>query len=164
MNTIIFKLKRAFQSSLRVTRPLLALHGLTAARFDMLYAIELEGRSGLAQSQLRRVLGVTAPTVSRMLRSLQDLGLVTRQRSRSDARQVLVKLTVAGLARIRRGIRAAIARGAVSLALDSALAGERWWDEGRCILEMDMAESMLRRIASAFRDGARLHYFWHPDE
>ena len=164
MNTIIFKLKRAFQSSLRVTRPLLTVHGLTAARFDMLYAIELEGRSGLAQSQLRRVLGVSAPTVSRMLRSLEDLGLVTRARSRSDARQVLVKLTIAGLARIRRGIRAAIARGAVSLALDSALAGERWWDEGRCILEMDMAEWMLRRIASAFRDGARLHYFWHPDE
>ena len=61
MNAILFGLKRAFQASIRFTRPMVAAFGLTAARFDMLYAIKL-AKYGIKQSELRRTLGVTAPT------------------------------------------------------------------------------------------------------
>ena len=40
MDAIFFGLKRAFHGSLRIARFALTALGLTAARFDMLYALE----------------------------------------------------------------------------------------------------------------------------
>ncbi|MDP9036795.1 MAG: MarR family transcriptional regulator, partial [Myxococcota bacterium] len=92
MNAIFFGTKRAFQSCLRLMRPYLAQLGLTAARFDMLTAI-WRHPYGLLQRELRKMLGVTAPTISRMLRSLEQLGLVRRERGIRDTRQRHVTLT-----------------------------------------------------------------------
>jgi DNA-binding MarR family transcriptional regulator len=110
------------------------------------------------------MLGVTAPTISRMLRSLEQLGLVRRQRSHIDRRQLHVALTEAGLGRIRRASRVFIGSGAAQLAVDCALAGEQCTDESRCMIEMSGAESLLKRLRTAFRDVAYLHYPWHPDD
>lgn len=164
MNAIFFGLKRAFHSSLRVGRPLLTSLGLTAARFDLLYAIRQEMSCRILQSRLRRVLGVTAPTVSRMVTSLAALGLVKRTRSMFDKRQRYVELTTEGLASLDHAVTEAIETGIVHLAVDSALAGDKWHDDdGTCLLEMDIAESVLRRIRRAFLDAACVQYLWHPD-
>src|ERR1700733_880956 len=96
MHTVFFDLKRAYHSPLRLTRRLLKRLGLTAARFDLLYIVEKAGKTML-QCELRRVLGVTAPTVSRMLASLQALGLVEREVVDLDRRRRHVTLTKAGL-------------------------------------------------------------------
>jgi DNA-binding MarR family transcriptional regulator len=163
MNAIFFGCKRAFHGCLRITRPWLAALGLTAARFDMLTAI---GRFPLGpfQRDLRRMLGVTAPTISRMLRSLEELGLVRRRRSDADRRLLHVTLTQSGLDRLRRATAAFIGSGAAQLAVDCALTAGRIHDESLCLIEMDAAESFLRRIREAFRDIAELHYPWHPDD
>ena len=42
MHVLHFGIKRAFHATLRVNRPLLARHGVTPARFDLLYAIHQE--------------------------------------------------------------------------------------------------------------------------
>ena len=92
MNAIFYASKRVFHGALRVTRSsfLSVAPGLTAARFDLMYALTC--RSGgdryrdrfsgqrLRQSDLWRKLGVTPPVVARMLRSLEALGWITRQR------------------------------------------------------------------------------------
>ena len=101
MNAVFFGLKRAHQSTLRITRPMLHAMGLTAARFDMLFVLleSPEGRgwtlgrrpgpnSGLLQSRLRKILGVSRPTVSRMLASLEELGILVRRRCELDRRQL----------------------------------------------------------------------------
>jgi DNA-binding MarR family transcriptional regulator len=163
MNAIYFGCKRAFHGCLRVTRPWFKNLGLTAARFDMLTAIREHPYSAL-QSSLRRVLGVTAPTVSRMLRSLEKLGLIERTRCEVDRRQRQVTLTAAGLKSLRRATAAFIGSGATQLAVDCALAGEHFYDESRCMVEMDNAESVLVRLRDAFRDFATLYYPWHPDD
>jgi DNA-binding MarR family transcriptional regulator len=90
MNGIAFATKRAFHGFLRLTRKGFASVGLTAARFDMLLAIRGSMHSGndiggIMQDELRRVLGVTAGVVSRMLKALETLGLV--QRARGDDRR-----------------------------------------------------------------------------
>src|SRR6202034_4742155 len=95
MHAVFFDLKRAYHSTLRLTRRLLKRLGLTAARFDLLYIVEKAGKTML-QCELRRVLGVTAPTVSRMLASLEDLGLVEREVLDEDHRCQNVVLTKAG--------------------------------------------------------------------
>jgi DNA-binding MarR family transcriptional regulator len=163
MNAIFFGCKRAFHGCLRITRPWFKHLGLTAARFDMLTAIGEHSYPTL-QSNLRRMLGVTAPTISRMLRSLEELGLIERKRSLGDRRQLQVSLTGAGLNSIRRATAAFIGSGAAQLAVDCALSGDRFYDESRCMLEMNGAESILDRMRNAFRDVATLYYPWHPDD
>ena len=86
VNAIFFGLKRAYHGTLRVYRRALKSLGLTAARFDLLYVAREYRRNGVRQSTIRRELGVTAPTVSRMVSSLEALGLIRRERSTRDRR------------------------------------------------------------------------------
>ena len=163
MNAILFGLKRAFQASIRFTRTPVAAFGLTAARFDMLYAIKGSHKiSSMRQSDLRRALGVTAPTVSRMLRSLEKLGMVTRVRPiRGDTRQRIVTLTIAGLACFRRAFRSLVHRRTVRRAFSVVLTVGQ--PPSAWLAEMEVAESVCRRIGRGFGDIATLHYPWHPD-
>jgi DNA-binding MarR family transcriptional regulator len=104
MDGTFFGLKRAFHGTLRLGRKPLREHGLTAARFDLLFALTDEGRARRAamyQSTLRRILGVSRATVSRMMISLEELGLVERRKSETDRRQLEVELSPWGWARIR---------------------------------------------------------------
>lgn len=165
MNVVLFGLKRAFQASINFTRPWIAALGLTAARFDMLYAIKKYSSwdRSIRQSDLRRTLGVTAPTVSRMLRSLEKLGLVVRERPRyGDTRQRNVSLTIAGRVCLRRAYRALIRRPVVQRAFNTALTagipGSSW------LAETDVTDFICQRIRKGFGDTATLYYPWCPDD
>jgi DNA-binding MarR family transcriptional regulator len=141
MNAVMFGCKRAYYATLGLTRRSLAKMGLTAARFDLLYVVHSHGEQGALQSFLRRTLGVCASVVSRMLKSLEALGYVTRERWRFDTRQRQVSLTKVGRACIQRGIEQFISWGYAQLAVESVLVGsssrpfwdesvtEPWWDE-----------------------------------
>ena len=164
MNAILFGLKRAYQASLRFTRSAIAAFGLTAARFDMLYAIKGSNKSRcMRQSDLRRALGVTAPTVSRMLRSLEELGLVSRVRpSQGDTRQRIVTLTLAGLSCIRRAFRSLVHRRTIRRAYSAVLTVGQ--PLSAWLVETEDAESVCARIRDGFGDVATLRYPWHPDD
>jgi DNA-binding MarR family transcriptional regulator len=162
VHAIFFGLKRAYQSTLRLTRRCLARLGLTAARFDMLYAVR-SARYGSVQAQLSRTLGVTAATVSRMLKSLEDLGLVSRARSVADRRCRRVQITDLGRRVMRRAEVGLISAGHVSFAIDCALA-EHWWSDTATFLAVDALDGPLHRIRRAFFDDASLAYPWHPDD
>jgi DNA-binding MarR family transcriptional regulator len=165
MHAIFFGLKRAWQSSLRVTRHALAAVGLTAARFDLLYAANVNPDCPTTQRKLRQALGVNRTTVSRMLTSLETLGLITRDRVRhGDRRTRIVRLTEEGRARVRAVMRRCVYSGAVQLMVDSALAPERWDAFIECLCAGDAVESSLRRIRAAFRDSGFVHYPWQPDD
>ena len=172
VNANFFGLKRAYQSTLRLTRASLARLGLTAARFDLLYALPHAIRNfeqGMQQSALRRQLGVSRPTVSRMLASLEDLGLVHRKRAIADKRQLIVALTRLGCTLIRKAERIFIHSGWAQLALDTAFDGGqpggcRWCDDVDCLFEMDRLDGLLRRIRVTFGDFATLYYPWAPDD
>jgi DNA-binding MarR family transcriptional regulator len=168
MNANFFGLKRAFHGTLRITRAPLRRLGLTAARFDLLYALphgSQQYEQGIWQSRLRRQLGVSRPTVSRMLASLEQLGLVHRKRSRDDRRQSIVALTRLGCTLIRKAKRLFIGSGWAQLALDTAFGqpGNLWWDDFHCFRRMDTLEGLLRSIRDTFGDFAVLRYPWHPD-
>jgi len=165
MHAIFFGLKRAFHGTLRVSRHALGTMGLTAARFDLLYALYEAGKwKSTLQSKLRKELGVSAQVVSRMVASLEALGLVTRERAHRDRRQRIVRLTTEGWARIRMAIRRMIRSGQVKLAVDVALGRDRWFDEGDVLVATDVFESGLRAVRHCYRDTATLYYPWHPDD
>ena len=171
MHAIFFGLKRAWHGCLRITRGPLVAMGLTAARLDLLYALQ----TGLADTQrrLRRVLGVNRTTISRMLGSLENLGLITRERPRfGDRRTRDIRLTDLGLRRIRIARRGLIGSGAAQLAVDSAIAshrgaeptGRNWHNDRACLEACEVLDSYLHGIRAAYGDIATLYYRWHPDD
>jgi DNA-binding MarR family transcriptional regulator len=167
MHRIFFGLKRAHHGTLRATRKVLAAMGLTAARFDLLYAVK-KVRRGMIQSALRKVLGVSRATVSRMLASLEELGLVRRTPYEEDRRQKFVALTGKGWWRISRAHRHFTRSGWAQLAIDSALSGKyddhRWCNEAACAEATGTLHATLEDVRRGFRDFATLDYPWGPDE
>jgi DNA-binding MarR family transcriptional regulator len=167
MHAIFFGLKRAHHGTLRITRRVLAALGLTAARFDLLYAVK-ETRYGMNQSALRKVLGVSRATVSRMLGSLEELELVRRTVAREDRRQKLVELTTKGRWRIAFAHRQLARSGWAQLAIDTALAGKyadyRWCDEVACRAATGSLHGMLDNVRRGFYDFATLEYPSGPQE
>jgi DNA-binding MarR family transcriptional regulator len=168
VNAIFFSSKRAFHGILRVTRRPLRCLGLTAARFDMLYALMFNGAdstwNGSLQSALRRTLGVSASVVSRMLASLEKRGWVTRSRlgQGQDRRQRRVRLTACGLQRIAAAFKM-LRRASWRLVHESICFGKHRDDSAR-LVHTDQLESYLRGMCRQYGDTATLYYPWHPDD
>ncbi len=171
MHAIFFGLKRAWHGCLRITRRTLAAMGLTAARFDLLYALRKD--LSCTQRELRLMLGVNRTTISRMLCSLEALGLITRRPVRRRGHLTReVELTAQGRRRIGLAVRNLIDSGAAKLAVDSAIAGspqqgtpsQGWCDDMASLHACEVMDSYLRAIRHAYRDSATLYYRWHPDD
>jgi DNA-binding MarR family transcriptional regulator len=157
VNSTFFGAKRAYHSILRVTRKPLASHGLTAARFDLLFALFARHESlgeRLTQRELRGELGVGGSTVCRMLRSLEALGLVRRERALEDRRHRWVELTDKGL----KCIRAArdVLLGAAYRLLERAICRDPDPYEG--FLEIAQLERYLDAMRAEYGDTATLSY------
>ena len=102
MNAFFFSARRADLAIFAYGRRLLAPHGLTPARFDMLYILWCRGKWGArSQQEIKSLLGVSRPTISRMLKSLAELGLILRFGHRRHRR---ASLTPFGRAVMRRAI------------------------------------------------------------
>jgi DNA-binding MarR family transcriptional regulator len=168
MNAHFFGTKRAFHGILRVTRKPLASFGLTAARYDMLCAIfgsvpKLQLHGCLtSQRELPRKLGVHKSVVSRMLRSLEQIGLVARRRFGRDRRQYWVELTQAGRDRLRDAAQC-LARASTRL-LCMAICFGRWRRQKDRFRHMCAYECYLNAMRSQYADTAWLAYPWHPDD
>ena len=162
MDAIFFGLKRAHHGSLRFGRAATNEYGLTPARFDLLFALKArrdEYPLPMTQHELRGILGVSAPTVSRMLRSLESLALVWRGPRSSRSRAVA--LTRRGRLLIRRVAKRLVHSGVARRVADRAIRRFR--------KELDFArrgslDEKLRAIRQYFGDVATLYYPWDPDD
>ena len=164
MHAQFFGIKRAFHGTLRIMRRPLLCEGLTAARFDMMWAIYKTPMCRSRQSEVRRMLGVTAPTVSRMVKSLVALGYVRQDRDLEDGRERLLVLTRRGFERVWIAARLFIVEKTAEFALSCALGGvERWWDVALVAAAMSQLHGLLSRIRDGFWDTAGLLYPAPPD-
>jgi DNA-binding MarR family transcriptional regulator len=161
MNAIIFGVKKAYHGCLRVMRkPLLSLE-LTSARGDMLSALlrRKQDFRWVPQRYLGEVLHVSAPVVSRMLRSLEELGWVVRERCPVDRRQKWVALTDKGREIIENAHKT-LKRPAMRLMSEAVSVGR-----GRDpFLNLCDFESYLLCIRREFFDTSSILYPWHPDD
>ncbi len=130
MQPMFFQIKRVHLNLLQVSRALLAQSELTPARFDMMRIIEMH-EDGTSQQKLQDLLGVTGATVSRMLKSLEELELVVRERCAWDRRRKIVKVTAWGKKHVS-DVRFMLIDSLIShrlawrtLALDPRVAGPR---------------------------------------
>ena len=168
MNYWFFAIKRTFHATLRITRRLAARFCLTPARADMLYAIFRvpvapcmgpPGRGVLTQRELRTALGVSAPTVSRMIRSLEALGFVKRCPSGRDRRTLDIRLTDFGWHRVRVMFYEIFKWDLLGVALHCAFAVLGPWANAEAAnLWRDQLYGLTTRIRFAFHDRATLEY------
>ena len=98
MHQLNFVVKRVHHRLLAFARPFAKFFGITPARYDLLRRVRL---GGVFQAELSLNLGVTRATVSRMLISLEKLGLIVRthlvdERGRPHRRMNWVELTDEG--------------------------------------------------------------------
>ena len=83
MNFVTFAIKRAYWSNLKAFRGAFKYFGLTAARWEILYAI---GNGYFTQAEVARTLGVCRSTVCRLVHKLEKLGFVMRADQKKDGR------------------------------------------------------------------------------
>jgi DNA-binding MarR family transcriptional regulator len=89
-----FLLRRTHQISAAVFESACAEVGLTPAQYGVLTVVAAE--PGLDQTRLARALAFDKVTVMRVLKGLEERGLVQRERSRVSRRQMTVSLTPRG--------------------------------------------------------------------
>jgi DNA-binding MarR family transcriptional regulator len=171
MDATFFSLKRAYHGTLRIAWKRVRALGLTSARFDLLFALTRQGVErgpSTFQSTLRRVLGTSRATASRMLISLEELGLVRRHRSHIDRRQLVVELTDEGWVRIHTAYRELTMSDWAFLALDYALgekvAPEKEWPaiDDWVYDAIEELQELLIKLRRGFGDVATLRYCWFP--
>lgn len=95
-----FLLRRAHQISAAIFEGSCAEVGLTQAQYGALTLLNLE--PGMDQTRLARALAFDKVTVLRVVRGLQERGLVVREVSPSSRRQMAVRLTPAGVRLLKK--------------------------------------------------------------
>ena len=173
MHAIFFGAKRAhLQAVWRVTRPLLegAKCELTPARFDMMRVVHIR-EYGVMQSTLQWLLGVSAPTISRMLKALETLGMVTRRWDSYDGRCRKVHITARGRECVEKALAATVGVRADQLAVARCGTGDKnqprpeSHEEASAIIDaakekVDVLDYALERMRKALFDPAAFHHPW----
>jgi DNA-binding MarR family transcriptional regulator len=167
MNAHFFSTKRAHYAVLRILRKPLKSFGLTSARYDLLHVLFGDGGRKsrgwtVRQSEVCRQLGVCKSVVSRMLKSLEKLGLVTRSGVSVDKRLKFVELTPRGLNCVRE-TRQCLERAARRLLCIAVCIGIRR-DRAAIFEHMCAFESYLNMMRHHYGDTAALLYPWNPDD
>ena len=171
MHALFFGVKRVHIEVVRFTNRILRLSNLTPARFDMLRIVKLHP-DGIPQTALRWLLGVTPPVVSRMLKSLQELGYVARERDTEDGRCRIVQLTERGNVALGMALELTIVNQVADRTAARAATGDtrvrstsheenmRTIDDAR--EQVAQADGFLRKMRKALADRAPFHIPWRP--
>src|SRR5689334_5372630 len=141
MHSITFVLKRAHWRNVDCCKKLVEkVDGMTPARFELLYMLRrlalVMGASDPAeakkvQTDLWKELGLHRSTVCKLIKRLEKMGWIRRQRCEEDRRTYEVSLTAKGLSAIWRAMRGVFRSKTLKLEYERLL-GPREpepWDE-----------------------------------
>lgn len=94
--TILAFLETAAGLERRLDRALACTRGISFSEYRLILALS-KADNGLPRIDLANAVGLTASAVTRALKPLEKIGLVTTEKSERDARQSIAVLTPAGL-------------------------------------------------------------------
>ena len=140
---------------------------ITAGRVDMLHVIAKHcWPNPKEQREIVQTLGCVRSVVSRMLKAMEGLGWVSRERADYDRRVNLVSLTQQGLRMLDRAQRSYIRSGLAAVWVYKAVALERWRQKGFRFDQVFYCEACLQLMRQGFRGGGaiELYPFGHPDQ
>jgi DNA-binding MarR family transcriptional regulator len=93
--TILQLLETAASLERRLDKALSCTRGISFSEYRLLLALSTSA-NGLPRIDLANSVGLTASAVTRALKPLEKIGLVTTQKSERDARQSLAVISAAG--------------------------------------------------------------------
>jgi DNA-binding MarR family transcriptional regulator len=157
MHQMFFGVKRVHLLNLRLSRLLLRdfweFDSVTPARFDMLrivHVYDVEGVS-VAQGSIRELLGVSGATVSRMLKALEGLGYIVRERKKWRP-GLHVSFTDSGRALVKRLMARCIEDASIDAELDEMMEPEQY--------RLAAFDELLLFFRGAYQDPARFPNPW----
>lgn len=128
--TTDYLLKIVWQNITNTYNTIAAEHGLTQATGFLLINIPEEG---ISVSALASLIGVKSTSLSRILNSLEQDGMLIRKASDSDKRYVLIKLTEKGF--VKRKVARKVVKS-FNEYIDSKLSAK----------EIELVQQVLRKI------------------
>ncbi len=175
INAIFLGLMWAYWGSIKKSRKWLHLRWphLTAARFDLMYVLRKNEALPVFQKDLREALDVCRPVLTRMLKSLVELGWVTRTRSSMGDAHAIFDRSMhlrdlphqEGRRAHRSAHRRLVRSGRAMRWANRALAGKYGSREKWCAFRrMEWFEDILANVHHVFKVGGWLGYPWHPDD
>jgi DNA-binding MarR family transcriptional regulator len=174
VNRFSFYVRRVFhrlgQLGVKMTRG----YGLTPSRFDLMRAIECQRQTWVPHRDVRELLGVRGPTVSRMVKALVERGYLVRRRDPEDARRSQIGLTRTGRRALCCAFRHIVKSGYMREVTGRALSDHEDFGRAsnaltaRCYADMmELLESLRRNLGDTSRfqqpdDGSRPLPIEHP--
>lgn len=92
-------LLRAREAVMERFRPMLAAHNLTEQQWRVIRVLAEQGV--IDASEMAERAFILAPSLTRIIRSLEERGLITKLRDEKDGRRVLLQIAPAGLSIIK---------------------------------------------------------------
>jgi len=89
-------LLRARESVMSHFRPMLAAHNVTEQQWRVLRVVDEEGP--LDATEVANRASVLAPSLTRIIKTLEDRGFILRRRADEDGRRALLSVTTSGKA------------------------------------------------------------------
>ena len=164
MNRLSFKVKRVFHRFVQLGVMMTRAYGLTPARFDLMLALECQRQKWVPHKDLRELLGVRSPTVSRMVTALVRKGLLVRRHDPEDSRRRQIGLTRFGRQVLRCAfqhiVKSGYMREVAGRAVSDSEDFSRATDEVRAA-RMEQVMSILGAMQSNLGDMSR---FEHGDD
>jgi DNA-binding MarR family transcriptional regulator len=174
VNRFSFAVRRVFhrlgQLGLMMTRD----YGLTPSRFDLMRAIECQRQKWVPHRDVRELLGVRGPTVSRMVKALVERGYLVRRRDPEDARKSQIGITRTGRRALCCAFQFIVKSGYMREVTGRALSDYQDYGRAshaeaeRCFEDMmTLLESLRRNLGDTARfeqpdDGSRPPPIAHP--
>lgn len=87
-------LLRAREAVMSHFRPILAEHDVTEQQWRVIRVLSEAGQ--LDATELADKASILAPSLTRMIRSLEERGFITKHKDEADGRRVLLQITTAG--------------------------------------------------------------------
>ncbi|WP_088675858.1 homoprotocatechuate degradation operon regulator HpaR [Rhizobium sp. R339] len=91
-------LLRAREAVMSHFRPILAAHDVTEQQWRVIRVLSEAGM--LDASEVADKASILAPSLTRMIRSLEERGFITKHKDKADGRRVLLRITPAGQAMV----------------------------------------------------------------
>jgi DNA-binding MarR family transcriptional regulator len=126
MHRVWWGVHRASLCAIKVCKVMAKPFGLTPSRFHMLSAIAAEKVTWFPQRGLRELLGISAQTISRMLKSLVACGFIVKRVMEADRRRRELAFTRAGKEMFLRAFGTLVEGGLATHVAGRALTDLGW--------------------------------------
>lgn len=164
METMFFGVKRMHLCVNEILKKVIWHSTLTPARFDLLRIVAIRGP--IRQRAIRSLLGVSGPTVSIMLKGLQEWGTVWRDVDPTDRRHRIIRITPMGEDFLERAYDQAIDSRVGEQMVKTAVAYARLPDLEDAKLQRAVfdVEDFFVKARRMFRDKSMVRNPWTDDD